>query len=102
MQNPLFFTTQSPPKRLQNGPKTGPEFDEIMKNEWFLPVKVDFALFVFFNMFFLPFGALFGDLHFGMVFTVLRALGSPRGPQRDPPKEHVSDPRGDDVRKRAP
>ena len=42
--------------------------------------------------FFLPLGVLFADLHFGMVFTVLRALGGPRGPQRDPPKEHVSAP----------
>ena len=56
----------------------------------------------FSTFFFLPVEALFADLRFGMVFTVLRALGGPRGPQRDPPKEHVSDPPGADVRQRAP
>ena len=56
----------------------------------------------FSSCFFPPVGALFANLHFGMVFTVLRALGSPRGPQRDPPKEHGSDPRGDAGRERAP
>ena len=45
----------APPRtlqRLQNGRKTEPKFDESMKNAWLLQVKVAFAHFVSFNMFF--------------------------------------------------
>ena len=48
-------TLSHPPRtlqRLQNGRKTEPKFDESMKNAWLLPVKIAFAHFLSFNMFF--------------------------------------------------
>ena len=83
MQNPSVFTSQSPPNCLQNGPKTGPEFDEIMKNEWLLPVKVDFALFVFFNMFFSSRrGPFCGPSFWHGFYSTSSAWGPPRSAKR--------------------